>query len=299
MTYEIVNTAYFISHIGDDAELGDTFVRKAAEQGIVRAAAQLTAEELLAGRDYAAFAELYTQEVLDKLSSGIRITSINFSKRNMPTMVYQAHIQVTGAADDQGQAIDSAERRRTEILTDTAGKAHGRLWELITAYERAVDLEDQQETERLGAVLDQAFATLELDSEEGTVYIGGEVAKLINAAKTYRTEVVEQVKSEAATFQRLLPEYRKNPAIVMSRMRQDAQDIVFTGNDPRVLGGGADHLPGKVETLYITRWSELRIRASRDPDLKRKREERALEIREGDAQRQIDAVRERTGGPGT
>ena len=276
VTYAIENTADYITNIGDNELLAAGFVRTAVEQALVRTAAQSTGNDLINGRGYAGLARDYGQANLDAMRSGITITGVDMSDRAIPASVYSAYIDVTNAETDKGRVIDQAQKEREHILRDTAGGAYEALWELITAYERALDMEDQPTSDRLGKELDEAFKALQIDSGDKTVFISGRVASAISAAKTYRTQVVEQANAQAETFTRLLPEYRKNPRIVMSRMWQDAREAILTGNAYSI---AQDQMPGAVETVYVPSNAQLRIHTNRDPDVTKRREELSMRLK--------------------
>ena len=276
VTYAIENTADYITNIGDDALLAGDVVRTAVEQALVRTAGQLTGDDLINGRGYTELARDYGQANLDAMSSGITIIGVDMSDRAIPASVYGAYIEVTNAETDKGKLIDRAQKESEHILRDTAGGGYEALWRLITAYERALDMEDEAAADELGKKLDGAFKTLQIDTGDKTVYISGKVASAISAAKGYRTQVVEQANAQAETFTRLLPEYRKNPRIVMSRMWQDAREAILTGKAYSI---AEDQMPGAVETLYLPSDAQLRIHTNRDPDVTKQREERSMKLK--------------------
>ena len=93
----------------------------------------------------------------------------------------------------------------------------------------------------------------------------------MNTAKTYRTQVVEQVKGDSETFERLLPQYLRNPRIILSRLWEDARERILTGD---------------VETFYTVP-GQLQIQLNRDPLIQKERQ-----------QEQIRALKERQAGFG-
>ena len=82
----------------------------------------------------------------------------------------------------------------------------------------------------------------------------------IAEARAYRTEVVETAKADADYLQRLLPEYRKRPKLVIQEIYQDAIEYVLNNTDEKIIiqptEGGKD--------------TEIRILLSRDRTLKPK-----------------------------
>jgi hypothetical protein len=95
------------------------------------------------------------------------------------------------------------------------------------------------------------------------VPIGGDVAQVINAAKTYRTQVVERVKGDRETFERLLPQYERNPRIILSRLWEDARERILTGD---------------VETFYTVP-GQLELQLDRDPVIQKERQQEQIRSR--------------------
>ena len=86
---------------------------------------------------------------------------------------------------------------------------------------------------------------------------------LFRSAKTYRTQVVERVGAEAQAFQQLLPQYEKNPRLVLSKLWEDARETILTGD---------------VETFYTVP-GQLELQLNRDPELQKERQKEQLRSR--------------------
>ena len=93
------------------------------------------------------------------------------------------------------------------------------------------------------------------------ISIGGLVAESINSARTYRTQVVEAVKGDREVFERLLPQFEKNPRIILSRLWEDARERILTGD---------------VETFY-TLDGRLELQINRDPQIQQDRQKSQIE----------------------
>jgi membrane protease subunit HflK len=265
VTYQIKDSAAFNRGIGE-SDNATRFVEIAAEQAMVRAAASVTSDDLIRrGRGFSELVQQYTQANLDRFEVGISITNVSLVERAIPASVYPAHIDVTEAAGERATLILAAEKGRERIRVDAAGSAYDLLWAMITAYERAVDLDDLEESQRLADELDQAFATLQVGPAEAPTPIIGAAAEIISKANAYRAEVVAKIKAEAGAFSALLPEYRLNPQIVISRRWQDARKIIF--GDPDL----TDSL-GYVEKIYVPAGSTVNLRMGPDAQLAQKHE---------------------------
>jgi len=83
-----------------------------------------------------------------------------------------------------------------------------------------------------------------------------EIAK----ARAYRTKVVEIAKADADYLQRLLPEYRKRPKLVIQEIYQDAMEYVLSNTDEKII----------IQPTEGAEDTEIRILLNRDPTLKPK-----------------------------
>ena len=89
---------------------------------------------------------------------------------------------------------------------------------------------------------------------------GGAVSELINEARSYRTQVVAEVSSEARRFSSLMPMYRLTPLLVKERLWRDARQEILTGD---------------VETFYLPDdgGKALLLEINRDPAVRMRREQ--------------------------
>lgn len=88
----------------------------------------------------------------------------------------------------------------------------------------------------------------------------GRAAEILAQARAYRTQVVENARASADYLQKLLPEYRKSPELVLQKIYQDAIEEVLTNVQETIIvqpGTGARNV-------------ELRVLINRDPTLKKK-----------------------------
>jgi hypothetical protein len=150
----------------------------------------------------------------------------------------------------------AAQQDRTRILAESAGEAAEKLVALVTEYEQAVEAGTAAEAAAAEAKIDQAFAELKVEN----AMVGGEAAQVINGANTYRTQVVERVKSEREMFERLLPQYQQNPRIILSRLWEDAREQILTGD---------------VETFYTVP-GQLQLQLNRDPEIQKMKQREQL-----------------------
>jgi membrane protease subunit HflK len=91
--------------------------------------------------------------------------------------------------------------------------------------------------------------------------LAGQAQDVIAKAEAYRTRVIEDAKANADYFNSLLPEYRKNPKLVVQKIWQDAVQQVL------------DEADEKIVMQPTGNKNEVRVLINRDPAIKRKQEE--------------------------
>ena len=255
LTWRVGDPVAFLTNVGSKQVAAD-IVRLVAQQGIVQAIAQLAADDLLRGIVNRELAVGLMQERLDGMRTGLVIDQLVLDKVSAPMRVAGSFDAVTSAESDRASRIVAAQQERSRILGETAGEASGRLMELVTAYEQAVERGDKEAALRIQGEIDAALADLRV----GDTAIGGEVARVINTAKTYRTQIVERVASEAQAFEQLLPQYDRNPRLVLSKLWEDARETILTGD---------------VETFYTVP-GQLELQLNRDPELQKERQKEQM-----------------------
>jgi membrane protease subunit HflK len=255
LTWRVGDPVAFLTNVGSKQVAAD-IVRLVAQQGIVQAIAQLAADDLLRGIVNRELAVGLMQERLDGMRTGLVIDQLVLDKVSAPMRVAGSFDAVTSAESDRASRIVAAQQERSRILGETAGEASGRLMELVTAYEQAVERGDKEEALRIQGAIDAALADLRV----GDTPIGGEVARVINTSKTYRTQIVERVASEAQAFEQLLPQYDRNPRLVLSKLWEDARETILTGD---------------VETFYTVP-GQLELQLNRDPELQKERQKEQM-----------------------
>ena len=303
VTFSVTNAVDFIRKVAkpsSDVRLmsfaADAIVRAAAEDGVVFAVAQTTADEVLRGvkvgtgdqtQSETAFsstvqtATARAQKILDQVRSGITINSMTVKKREMPSSVRDAYTAVITAETERGNQIEIAKRQASSLLGETAGNAQEPLAALILQYQTELaraevdkDAAAAKNADRLKAIIDTAFDDLKIYTKDGkpvaadtkdalSVDITGKAAGTIFDAVNYRTSLVAQVEGEANTFNGYYQAFKDNAAlrkVVMSRLWLDAKESILTGD---------------VETMYLPK-GQTYLELNRDPTVARAREEKRL-----------------------
>lgn len=258
LTWRVADPVAYLTNVGSQP-VAEAIVRLVAQQGIVQSVAQLAAEDLLRGIVNRELAVGLMQQRLDGMRTGLLIDQLVLDKVSAPMRVAGSFDAVTTAESDRAGQIVAAQQERARILGEAAGEASGPLLALVASYEQAVESGDDAAAHELAQQIDEALGSLHV----GAIAIGGEVARVINAAKTYRTQVVEQVASEAQAFQQFLPQYQQNPRLVLSKLWEDAREQILTGD---------------VETFYTVP-GQLELQLNRDPELQKQRQKEQLRSR--------------------
>jgi len=266
VTYRVTEPVQFVTNVGD-RQLAERLVRCAMQHGIVQAVAQLPADDLLKGIVNREVAVAVAQRKLVEMGTGLTVDQLALDKVSAPVSVTGSFDAVTTAETDRAQRIVAAQQDRARILGEAAGEGSEKFLALLDRFERAAEAGPATDAATAEALIERALQELTIDGAP----IGGEVASVVNTAKTYRTQVVERVKGDSETFERLLPQYLRNPRIILSRLWEDARERILTGD---------------VETFYTVP-GQLQIQLNRDPLIQKERQ-----------QEQIRALKERQAGFG-
>lgn len=256
ITYIIGDPVAYVTNVGQ-RDLADQLIKCTIAQGIIRAIAQLPADDLLKGLVNREVATATAQETLDAMASGLQITQLALEQVSAPVSVVASFDAVTTAETDRARRIVQAQQDRARILGEAAGQASDSLIALLDEYERVRETGTSSEIAVSEQKLQEAFDTLTVNN----ISIGGLVAESINSARTYRTQVVEAVKGDREVFERLLPQFEKNPRIILSRLWEDARERILTGD---------------VETFY-TLDGRLELQINRDPQIQQDRQKSQIE----------------------
>ncbi|RLS50504.1 MAG: hypothetical protein DWH87_01875 [Planctomycetota bacterium] len=255
VTYRVADPVAYLTNVGDP-ELARSLVRCVIAQGIVHTVARQPADEVLKAAVNREAAAGLARDRLTSMQTGLTIDQLALDEVSAPGSVLDSLEAVTSAETDRTQRIVTAEQDRARILGETAGSASARLLAEIDTYEQAVETGRTDDAEAIARAIDEALDALRIDG----VAIGGDVARRIDAAKTHRARVVEEVRGDRETFERLLPEYEQHPRLVLNRLWEATRERIFTGD---------------VETFY-TAPGRLELQLNRDPEVQKERQQEQL-----------------------
>jgi len=178
------------------------------------------------------------QNKLNTLETGIKVVSVQIRDITWPRQVSAAFQASLTATQNKQKEISDAKLASERILNETAGPI---------AAELLASLRDSSDRQKQEQLWEQA---------------AGRAQETIANARGYKTQVVESARADAEYLQRILPEYRKHPKLVIQRVYQDAIEQVLRNAEEKTVIQPAQH--GKN--------TEIRVLINRDPAIKPKSE---------------------------
>ena len=268
VTYRVTDVERYVENILDQ-QRAQQVVESVAERALVHAAANVQADDFIAGRSQLAGATDLAKKYLSEIQSGLTIDRIEVLRPAMPIAVRDAYNEVNNAESDRARAIDEAQRDRARTLQAAGGPAaapsgprDGPLTRLIDEFEALPRTEPRRA--ELEQQLANAFRSLTLETDRGPFNIGGEAALIIEQAESFRTRTAEGVTREAQRFRQLNDAYQKNPDLFKQRYWQAARAEIF----------GEDN---DYEVFYIVDNGRVYLEINRDPEIEQERERRRAE----------------------
>lgn len=262
VTYKINDLRSFVTNLhGKGVEAAEELIRVFVETTGVEVASELTAEETIRTRVDHVQSEMRRRinERLAAINSGIVTTLVEMYEPTPPIQVRSAFDRTQQAENGKEQAIRNAEKIRTEILNGAAGAAHSKLIELIDTLDRLDP--DTDEARAARAELDRVL----LNEAEG------EAGQRIKNAGAYQTVVLARMKGDVARYRTLLPEYKRNPLVLQTRLWEATKQELFES-------------PGVTKIYRPVGLKEFRIKIPLDPEERRAAERRRVSQTQSDSE---------------
>ena len=184
------------------------------------------------------------RQKLAAIGSGIEIVSLQLPESAWPRQVDDAFQAAFAARQASQQAVREASTYAETTLNEAAGPL---------AKEILSSLHDANVTEQQREWLWSQAA--------------GAAREKIAEAAAYKTKVVETAKANADYLQQIIPEYNKNPKLVLHRLYLDAMQYVFENAQEKFI----------VQPSRDVGGTELRVMLNRDPTIKRVRQQETVE----------------------
>jgi membrane protease subunit HflK len=216
VTYVIADPIRYVSNVLDEGEL----IRATAESSLIAVVAGHEVDGILRGQTTDQISNQVRrrmQVVLDQVKSGLLVEIVSIEAKTPPLQVRRAFTDVQRAESEQLEKIEVANARRTQMLNAAAGPSHEMVLAKIRSYEGARDSAREERAEQLRQEI------ISLLANEAS----GAAARLINEARSYRENLVQEVDAEVQRFTQLLPEYRKNPTFLVEQLWLDVQKQIL------------------------------------------------------------------------
>lgn len=250
ISYRIEQPEFFFENIymrsrepGEDfldaaTETVDPLIRSLASDAVVTTMVGYSIDDAIkSNTDIARDVKDLLQRKLDAIESGIRVVEVRARRITWPKQVDDAFQASNQARQFAEQIRVSAEAYRRKLLTDTAGPRAEAILQKLEAGNLTPEEKD--------ALLSE---------------MSGQVQSQIADARLYRTKVVEDARAMANYLQKLLPEYRKHPQLVINDIYQRAIREIMDSADEKIM----------VPPTESAQNREIRVNINRDPKLKKK-----------------------------
>lgn len=182
-------------------------------------------------------AEKLLQQKLDAMNCGIEVDSMQLTAVIWPKQLDDSFVASIKASNEADRMIREA-RGYAESKTNEAG----------------------------GRELINAILSPDIEGKQREYYwnnASGTVQQIIAEAKAYRTKVVESAKANADYLQKLLPEYRKRPKLVLQKIYQDAIEEVLSNMQETIIAQPSSGAKNR----------EFRVMINRDPSAVKKKQQ--------------------------
>ncbi len=214
----------------------EQFLKAVASEAIVVTVANFSIDEAIKsdsriGKE----AEKLLQQKLDAMNCGIEVDSMQLTAVIWPRQVNDAFVASIKASNEADRMIREARGYAESRINEAGGS------ELVNAVLSPSTADEQKEYFWNNA--------------------SGTSQQTIAEAKAYRTKIVESAKANADYLQKLLPEYRKRPKLVLQRIYQDAIEEVLSNTQETIIAQPSSG--GKNR--------EFRVMINRDPAIGKKK----------------------------
>ena len=156
--------------------------------------------------------KLMQQKLSRQMNSGIKVVSVQLIEMKPPRQVDQAFQDLSKASQKKEKTISEARTYAENTLNEAAGSV---------ARELFAALHDETISEKEKELLWSRAA-------------GAAQAKIARA-RAYATKVVEEAEADAGYLEKILPEYRKRPELVIQKIHRDAIVYVLEKADKKIM----------------------------------------------------------------
>ena len=217
VTYKIDDVSSFLREfVGDKVAAAESLLKTVLETTAIEVAGELTAEELIRTRVDHVQSEMRRRinERLTGMKAGIDVSLVQIDEPTPPISVRDAFDDTQKAESFKQKKINEAEQERTRILSEAAGVAYPQLLKLLDEMDAAKT--DQERTLKRLAVDEMLMNSVE-----------GKAGRAIKDAGAYHSKVVNQIQSDVELYRTLVPEYERNPSLLIGRLWETTRQRIL------------------------------------------------------------------------
>lgn len=256
-TYIIDDPVGYLSNMRQDK--AKEIITLALQRGSIHTVAEMTVDEFLDNHDeLAGRIRDAAQQVLNGLNAGVTLDRVQTMQVRPPFAIVKVFDELQNAVNDAGSRRSEGLQDRERVLIGTAGANFRHLVELIESYEDAVEAWTiDPETESQVESARTAIAEF-LESERA----GGDIGRIVNAARSYRTQIESRLNSDVERFHGLLPTYRATPSLVVQKLIADSYRTILSadGVEQFILPGNSRSYMLRVASLQDVMLIRRRLR---------------------------------------
>jgi membrane protease subunit HflK len=251
ITYNFSDVSQFVTNVrGDDREAAEELIKVMLETVGVHIGGEMTAEEII--RTKVSELRFMMKERLNQrlkaLGAGLEVTQVDVNQLTPPLQVRPVFAQTQRAEQRKEADIARARKEATQRMNDAAGASHEKIIALLDRLQ-ATPLDDP----------DYAPTQAKLDDVLRNE-AGGLAGNRINRAGAYHARVVGQMQADLEQYRTLLPEYQRDPVLLIERLWQEARLSILNNSS--------------VVKLYVPPGlAEFRVKIPRDPEQERQKEQ--------------------------
>jgi regulator of protease activity HflC (stomatin/prohibitin superfamily) len=201
----------FICNVGSMQHAGD-IIRRIAQAAIVRVVSQTTVADFVAGQIDNHQIKKIINNHLKQLRTGLTISSVSANQYTVPKALEPDFEAVTQAESQKALDIEKASRHRASTLNELAGSQWQTLLEAVNRHEKASRNFDQTEDK---AAFEAATKIFMEETNRGSI------KQILDEARAEKTAAIQQARSSATRFKKLLPSFEKNAGILENQLVKD------------------------------------------------------------------------------
>ena len=234
--YDIDNPKQFVETLSlDDAQ---RVVALVVQRAVVHVMAGASLEDLIDyPEDIRERVQRHAQAALDLIKCGIAVEKIALPETSPPMAMARIFGNLQSAREEAKEMVEKTRSEMENALVAAGGPNYRDLVRLIDRYEEAEQRAGSEEADEL---LSQINTFLESDRVEG------DLKRVIERAGAHESDIDSTLGSEVRRFKSVLPEYRDNPVLAVSRRLMQARKTILGRDDVEIM-----HIPDGIGSILL------------------------------------------------